>query len=146
MIPQKKSGRLTPISAAVLAVLSCQRSRWTAAQTPSGTAQTSAIVMDMTTISALAVTFCAISGPMVSLNTSDVPQSPVRMPPIQRPYCTICGSFRPSVSRSPARASGLDWVPMIIIATSPGRMLVTPKVMTEIRNKVRATDSRRLIR
>ncbi len=74
--------------------------------------------------------------PIGTLNISDWPKSPVSMPPIQRPYCTTSGSSRPSDLRRPASAAGLLCVPMIIIATSPGRMLVTAKVMTEIRNSV----------
>jgi hypothetical protein len=143
-IPQKKSGRLTPRSEVVEDAVSCQRSRCTAAQTPSGTAQASAKVIDMTTRKALAVIFCASSGPISDLKMSEAPKSPVRIPPIQRPYCTTSGSFSPSDSRRPASASGFDWVPMIIIATSPGRMLVTEKVMTEISRSVRTSDRSRL--
>ena len=144
MIPQKKSGRLTPISATEELVVSCQRLRCTAAHTPRGTASTSAMVMDIATISAEAAIFSASSSAIGFLKISDVPQSPVSIPPIQRPYCTISGSFRPSDWRSPSSASGFDCVPMIIIATSPGRMLVTPKVTSEIRNSVRITDKSRL--
>ena len=63
------------------------------------------------------------------------------MPPIQRPYCTMRGSSSPSDLRKPASASGLLCVPMIIVATSPGRMVVTPNVITEMRNSVRRIES-----
>ncbi len=122
----------------------CQRSRCTAAQTPSGTAQVSAKAIDSTTRKALAVIFCRIRGPIFCLKISDVPKSPVKIPPIQRRYCTASGSFRPRLCRSPASASGFDWVPKIIIATSPGRTLVTAKVATEMMNSVSASDRRRL--
>ncbi len=143
-MPQKKSGRLTPNMAVELAAVSCHRFAWTAAQTPRGTAQVSAMVIENRTRSALAVIFCKSSGAIGSLNTSEEPQSPVSIPPIQRPYCTRSGSFSPNDSRRPASASGLDCVPMIIIATSPGRILVTAKVIAEIRNRVRSIEKTRL--
>ena len=46
------------MSAAELAVVSCQRFGCTAAQTPSGIAQLSAIDIDITTINPLAFIFC----------------------------------------------------------------------------------------
>ena len=142
-MPQKKSGRLTPSSAPELAAPSCQRSRCTAAHTPRGIASASAMAIDSTTISPLATILSASSDPMGSLKTSDVPQSPVRSPPTQRPYCARSGSFRPRLSRSPSSASGLDCVPMIIMATSPGSTLVTAKVMAEISASVSAIEARR---
>ena len=144
MIPQKKSGRLTPTSAALLLNPSCQRLRWTAAHTPSGTAHIEAIAIDMTTISELALIFWMSRSAIGTLKTSERPQSPVAMPPIHRPYWITSGSLRPSDLRKPASASGLLCVPMIIVATSPGRMVVTANVITEIRNSVSAIDSSRL--
>ena len=101
------------------------------------------MVIDITTISEDATIFCASSSAIGFLKISELPQSPVTMPPIQWPYCRRIGSFRPKDWRRPASASGFDWAPMIIIATSPGRMLVTAKVTSEIRNKVRMTDKSR---
>ena len=49
--------------------------------------------------------------PMTSVTgmeaASDVPRSPVRIPPIQSTYCSIAGSFRPSCSLRFASASGV---------------------------------------
>jgi len=141
MIPQKKSGRLTPTRAILLLTASCHRLRCTAAQTPSGTAQASAMAIDITTISELALIFCTKSSAIGVLNTREFPQSPISMPPIHRPYCTTSGSLSPRDLRKPASATGLLWVPMIIVATSPGRMVVTPNVMTEMSNSVRTIES-----
>src|SRR5208337_3687683 len=69
---------------------------------------------------------------------------PVAMPPIHRPYWITSGSLRPRDLRKPASASGLLCVPMIIVATSPGRMVVTANVITEMRNSVSAIESSRL--
>ena len=143
-MPQKKSGRLMPKSAALEAVASCQRLRCTADHTPSGTAQASAKAMDMTTISALAFIFCTSSGPIATLNIRDWPRWPVSMPPTQRAYCTTSGSFSPSVWRNPASAVGLLCVPSTIMATSPGRILVTANVMIEMSTNVSTIESRRL--
>ena len=96
---------------------------------------------ERTTIIALAVTFWPMRAAIGSLYRRLIPQSPVSMPPIHRPYCSMRGSLSPSDSRSPASAVGLLWVPMIIMATSPGRMWVIANVTMEMRKRVRTKSA-----
>ncbi len=85
-MPQKKSGRLMPASAALLQTVSCHRFCQIALITPNGIASTIAMISDNTTIRPLASIFWPISLAIGSLKRSEVPKSPCTKPPIQRPY------------------------------------------------------------
>ena len=106
--------------------------------TANGTATTATAVARRSVLTRRGISISEIGVPMVPAPAPafEKPRSPVSRSLSQMKYRTCAGSSRPSLARSAARDSGVAICPRMMLATSPGRMLVPMKISTDTTNSV----------
>src|SRR5438105_3372278 len=138
MIPSQKLGIDTPPSDALLASMSQNVLRRTAARTPAGMAMPTAMSSDRNASSIVIGSFVATVATTDSRVRMEWPRSPRSASPTQRRYCSGIGSLRPYFSRIASMPAASASVPAMTRAGSPGIIRTPVKTIRLMRTSVTA--------